>query len=158
MVGTDTIELLDARHLEDLRGIVGMFADESGLETQYDAYLNFEHMRLQLEHLIAMDMVGVLVWKSDANVILGTLIFSVTPNMFTGDLEAREIVWYVQPRWRNSRMGLKLLSEFERIASEDYDAPIIIMTHLEASMPDRLKKYYERKGYALLETNYVKRS
>lgn len=68
-------------------------------------------------------------------------------------LVASEFFWYVKPEHRGN--GGELLDAFEAWAKKKGCARVI-MTHLSDSMPQGLKKYYERKGYEELETNYIK--
>ena len=68
-------------------------------------------------------------------------------------LVASEFFWYVKPEYRGK--GGALLEAFEAWAKEK-GCSRVIMTHLSDSMPESLKKYYTKKGYELLETNYIK--
>lgn len=62
---------------------------------------------------------------------------------------ADELFW-----WSEGRDGLRLLEAYEEWA-ESHDA-VIRMTALEAVNPERMKQFYERRGYQALERAYVR--
>lgn len=78
----------------------------------------------------------------------------VTQDPFSGERTAMESFWFSSPDSRGR--GMVLLRAFEEWAKE-VEADKIIMVHLSALNPERLGKIYERRGYATLETNYIKR-
>lgn len=60
---------------------------------------------------------------------------------------ADEIFW-----WSEGREGLKLLEAYEEWAGD----AVTRMTALEAVEPDRMKRFYERRGYVALERAFVR--
>jgi GNAT superfamily N-acetyltransferase len=94
--------------------------------------------------------IGAMFILDDFSGALGGVFFS---DPHRNCLVASEFFWYVQPEHRGK--GGDLLAAFESWAKEN-GCQRVIMTHLADSMPDSLKKYYERKGYEELETNYIK--
>jgi hypothetical protein len=66
-----------------------------------------------------------------------------------------EFAWWVDPTARNAT-GLKLLKEFERIGKEK-GADLIIMMTSDSFQEEKLKKFYEKKGFKHLEHHYIKR-
>lgn len=62
---------------------------------------------------------------------------------------ADELFW-----WSEGREGLRLLEAYENWAAS-FDA-VTRMTALEAVNPERMKRFYERRGYAPLERAYVR--
>lgn len=73
----------------------------------------------------------------------------------SGKLVAVELFWYVKEQYRHGLWPMRLLSEFERW-SEECGCESINMIHMEKSMPDHLKKVYQRMGYELIETVHSK--
>ena len=76
------------------------------------------------------------------------------PCINTGALIASEFFWYVMPNHRGT-IGIRLLNTFENWAKEK-GCLKVTMTHLSDSMPDKLKRLYERRDYKKIETNYIK--
>ena len=62
---------------------------------------------------------------------------------------ADEFFW-----WSEGREGLRLLEAYENWARER--GAVIRMTALEAVEPERMKRFYERRGYQPLERAYVR--
>lgn len=87
--------------------------------------------------------------------ILGVLGGILAPDMNNGDMMAVETFWYVLPEARGSLDSIRLLMTFE-IWAQNVGAKRIMMAHLLSSMPEKLKEYYEKRGYRALEINYVK--
>lgn len=96
---------------------------------------------------------GNIVTLVEDNKIVGALGYLFYPDPNTGDKYASEFFWYVLPEFRKN--GLKLLEKFE------WDCAVsgvkrITMMFLHNSMPEKLKKLYELRGYTLLESHYIK--
>ena len=96
---------------------------------------------------------GVLFLLKNDNGIHGMLGGMKYPDPNSGELIATEFFWFVNPEKRGQ--GLKLLKAFESWAKEQ-ECKKIIMVHLADLMPDRIKQIYEKSGYEMLETHYVK--
>ena len=94
--------------------------------------------------------IGAMFILDDFSGALGGVYFS---DPHRNCLVASEFFWYVQPEHRGK--GGELLSAFEDWAKEK-GCQRVTMTHLADSMPESLKKYYKRKGYEEIETNYSK--
>jgi hypothetical protein len=140
-----------------LKDLVEQFAAESTLPEIFDSRMDFDGFSSVLKDLMTRDLADVIVTIDEQMMPIGVLIFTATPNLFTGDIEARELVWYVKPEYRGTRIAFDLFKAFEISAVDDFNAKLLIMTHLEVSMPEKLKKVYKRRGYQPLETNYMKR-
>ncbi len=71
----------------------------------------------------------------------------------SGKVMYQEIIWYVNKPHR--RHGVRLLREVEkRLKSQGIND--MIMGVLENSKAEKLKQFYERIGYKLLETQYIR--
>jgi len=64
-----------------------------------------------------------------------------------------ELMWWVEPAWRGSSAGPKLLRSLESWARQKGVRWIKMIAPVESDVG----KYYERIGYAALETSYLKR-
>ena len=86
------------------------------------------------------------------NKILGVIAGIVTSHIVSSDPLMQEVIWYVSKDYR--RYGIRLYKEFEKWCTE------IGMKHLVmVNMGGRdstFKKFYENKGFRLLETQYIK--
>lgn len=68
---------------------------------------------------------------------------------------AQELGWWVEPEYRNTMLGIKLLKEFEKEAKAR-GADKIVMYYLEAQTPDRVDSILKRLDYRHVEYNMVK--
>jgi GNAT superfamily N-acetyltransferase len=71
----------------------------------------------------------------------------------SADMIATEMFWFVDPLRRGD--GLKLYDAFEDWAKSQ-GCQQLQMVHLADSMPAKLERFYERKGYRKLEVRYGK--
>jgi L-amino acid N-acyltransferase YncA len=81
--------------------------------------------------------------------VKGPMIASLTVQIGT------ELVWWVNPRFRDSGDGVGLLSRLENSA-RNQGVKYWNMVFVENSMPDKVKSIYENMGYKLCETVYTK--
>jgi len=94
----------------------------------------------------------ICIKKDGKGVILG-IIYPLYYNPSV--LIAQELGWWVEPEYRNTSIGIKLLKEFEAEAKER-GAKKIIMFYLEAQTPDRIDNILQRLNYKHVEYNMVK--
>lgn len=88
--------------------------------------------------------------------VLGGIGGICHPDLLTGRLTAVELFWYVKPEHRKGIWPVRLLKAFEKWAAL-MRCHEVAMIHMECSMPERLKEFYQRRGYTLFETMYRKR-
>tara|TARA_R110000868_G_scaffold187432_1_gene429951 strand:+ start:315 stop:776 length:462 start_codon:yes stop_codon:yes gene_type:complete len=98
---------------------------------------------------------GSIFLLEQEGVIQGLIGGLATPDPYHGGMVASEAFWWVLPEYRGGIGAGRLYKAFETWAVEQC-AEEIRMVHLEASMPERLAKFYERNGYTLMETHYSK--
>ena len=96
---------------------------------------------------------GTILVAFEGTTQIGALGAVLCPDMFNGDLVAVEAFWYMIKKYRGQ--GLRLLSAFEAWA-KDRSAKRVAMIHLESLQPEVLRRVYERFGYKLIESHYVK--
>jgi len=70
-------------------------------------------------------------------------------------LVAQELFWWADEEARGSSAGPRLLSAFEDWA-RDEGASTVIMASTSTLTPEKLARYYERKGYRPVDVNYAK--
>jgi RimJ/RimL family protein N-acetyltransferase len=94
----------------------------------------------------------ICIKKDGKGVILGIIYpLFYNPNV----LVAQELGWWVEPKYRNTSLGIKLLKEFEAEAKQR-GAEKVIMFYLEAQTPTKIKQILQRVGYSPSEYNMVK--
>lgn len=75
------------------------------------------------------------------------------PSMLNTKRIFQELIWYVHEPFR--RYGIVLLHKVEKMLKlQGFNT--IIMTVLEASKPEKIKKFYERMGFKHFETHYIR--
>ena len=98
---------------------------------------------------------GGMFLMEDAGRIVGGIGGITADDLLTGEREAVELFWYVQPEFRKGLAPIRLLNHFEDWAA-GAGCKGVAMIHMEASMPQELKLFYEKRGYRLLESHYRK--
>lgn len=95
------------------------------------------------------DKTSVMILVSDH----GMLIAHAGQAPFSSDRISSEVAWWVDPEGRNKRESLLLFEAYE-IWSKKVGCKLCQVAMLP-SVTD-LSKFYERRGYKLLEQSYVK--
>lgn len=86
---------------------------------------------------------GAMFFLTDGHKLLGAIGGLKYPDPNNGELIALEAFWWVTKAARGH--GLKLYFEFERWAREQ-GCQRLQMCHLVDSMPEKLQRFYERRG------------
>ena len=76
-----------------------------------------------------------------------------TQSPISGQTIYQEIIWYVHKAFRLH--GVRLLQEAQKILKSQ-GVSIMIMAVLENSKTEKLKSFYERLGFKLTESHYVR--
>ena len=76
----------------------------------------------------------------------------VAPDILSGKGTLIELFWYVTPNHRSH--GILLFNTMESYVTSNHLR--WAMVHMEQSMPTKLKHFYIRKGFRLLETHWIK--
>lgn len=66
-----------------------------------------------------------------------------------------ELFWWVDPKARHTRLGLRLLQAFEDWAKQ-MGSGTLFMASTATLTPDKLARFYQRKGYGAVDVNYAK--
>lgn len=70
-------------------------------------------------------------------------------------LSGTELAWWVDPEHRAGSNGIKLLKHIEQSA-KDAGVKYWTMAYMESSMPETIKRIYEKMGYRQTEVMYTK--
>jgi GNAT superfamily N-acetyltransferase len=93
------------------------------------------------------------LWCLDKDgIIIGGIGGIVVPDILTGKSMMVELFWYVTPEHRNR--GILLFNTMEEYV--DIHSLKWAMIHMERSMPDKLKLFYTKRGFRLLETHWIR--
>lgn len=95
------------------------------------------------------DGVVFMDWQIDK--ITGGIGGIKYPCPLSGRMTAVEMFWYTAEANRGA--GLRLYSKFKKWAIEQ-GCERIAMVYLPCSMPEKLKRFYEREGLSLIEMHY----
>jgi GNAT superfamily N-acetyltransferase len=135
--------------LYKLEALGNQFATESKwVKFNIDSFIR--HWETFLMSAVGMIFVAE---TEDGDIVgaIGGLKFE-EPN--SGTLMANELFWIVHPDHRGN-CGLTLLNRLEDWARESGCA-CLWMNYLTDSMPEKVKSIYERKGFVMAETHWVK--
>ena len=69
-----------------LKDLVEQFAAESTLPEIFDSRMDFDGFSSVLKDLMTRDLADVIVTIDEQMMPIGVLIFTATPNLFTGDI------------------------------------------------------------------------
>lgn len=95
---------------------------------------------------------GVIYLDVDADgTVTGGIGGIAVAEPLSGRLTAIEMFWYTAQGRRGA--GVKLYSRFKAWAREQ-GCTRLAMIYLPCSMPEELKRFYEREGLSLLECHY----
>ena len=98
----------------------------------------------------ATDVIGLVV-RSETHDPIGMVGAFVYAHPLSGERTVSEMVWWVDPDWRGSSVGTRLLHGLEAWAADQG------ATRLEMIAPsDRVGAFYERLGFQRVETHYWK--
>jgi hypothetical protein len=99
---------------------------------------------------------GVVIFSLCNGTPSGLLVGSVSEVYFNREKVAFELMWYVREECRNTRTSMRMYDVYsywaEHLAKVDY----VQMNCLSDSNGDTLTKFYERKGFKMVEKGFIK--
>lgn len=98
------------------------------------------------------DKTGLVAFDGDTRV--GCLGGYLSPNLFNPELATlSELIWWVHPDYRKTRVGAMLLAEYDKMAknTEAYDGTFSLLPHSPINF-----KSLEKRGYAVAEQAFRK--
>ena len=143
------IRELKSEELPSLKALGEQFTRES-------KYVKIDHNYFikSWESFLSANIGVIFIAKTELGEIagaIGALKFN-EPNC--GTLMANELFWIVAPDHRGG-CGIQLLNRLEKWA-EDEGCKWLWMNYLIDSMPEKVQGIYERKGFTIAETHWVK--
>lgn len=101
--------------------------------------------------LVIQALGKILLWQEDDGMVTGLLGILIFPHVFSGEITAQEIMWYVIPEFRAGGAAIKLLWEAEKLAKSK-GAKIMQFTAPDATT----SAVYQRFGYKAVEVSFEK--
>jgi GNAT superfamily N-acetyltransferase len=116
--------------------------------TEYKDYITEDYVANTINQILDQEMGTIALMHGEDGMLLGTVL----PFQFGPYFTASEVAWWVNEDKRKSSIGTELLEAFEEWARR-VGADFVHMVSLD----DAVGKYYEKKGYKLLERAYIKK-
>ena len=98
----------------------------------------------------ALGNIGTIFIAGDYDAVLGALL---VPEPLDGVMTACEMFWFSRPELRG-RAALEVFAAFEEWASENSERTVVF--HFNHMQADRLARFYTKRGYKSLQTQYAK--
>lgn len=117
-------------------------------------YQSFPSTPQALEWILSVVLEHGVAFVAEHNgAVLGMIAAIVAPHPLTGEPFADEIVWWVEPEHRASRLGPRLLHSLEKwtVTKGVHSIRMVSPTGTKVG------EFYERLGYVPVETSYLKR-
>jgi hypothetical protein len=99
----------------------------------------------------------LVVLVDESNSAKGVLFGSISEQIFNRERTAFEIVWWVNPEYRNTRASIRLFKAFEYWAKKTNCTNIVTGAAEETKETAGVKRFYAKHGYSPVECNFIKR-
>lgn len=143
-----TVRMAKQQDLEQMTDLAFDFFMESGQPGE------FSEVKTEVSLAAALHSPDYFVMVSEGGGrVSGMVVGFIGPTLFSDDLTAIEICWYMDKSFRNTKDALLLLKGYEKWAT-DKGATVVSLTYLDKVQD--LTKLYERKGYTLSECGFTK--
>lgn len=146
----NSLDELSEQGQQDVISLGNAFANESNL-----GKFNYEHFRQRVEIPLSMGVARLFLMQRHG-AFVGILGGIITPLFFTTAVVAVEMFWYVDEKFRGAIDSVRLLEAYEKWA-EEQGVDYIYMGFMENVHSERLREFYEKRGYARLETGYMRK-
>lgn len=148
--------MIRSARFSDYNRVVEMlanFADHAPLDLFHDANYDMQRVLRVLQHIQSTGCIIVAVDKLDTP--QGMIIGSIVPDVWMPELQfLREIAWWVEPEYRGTSMGYRLLCEYRDFGCDLVHRGITqgtILTNMAQSPDFDL----EKRGWERIESNYI---
>lgn len=142
------VESMAIEDIKSLQQCADAFFPVAGLRGSF----NMGHFEQCWQTYYALGIGKIMVVRHSGRVVAAMGCLRV-PDLYTGEMVASEVFWFVLPEHRG--VGLALLDAYEKWA-RDEGCREVRMIHLSGLMPERLKALYQRRGYCEVEVAYGK--
>lgn len=144
------IRMASMKDIDQLIVLAGLFYCESNIELNF----NEAHLEESFKRFIEMPEFCLIVIENQEKII-GMLVGAAYPNFFSGDMQAQEMLWFIDNAHRRSGLGKELLKNFEAWALSK-GAKEIAMVALRSLNSDKVAQIYKSLGYKEIERSFVR--
>lgn len=138
---------------DDFDQILNLSAD-FWLHTQFDESFERDHTRLYVQMAFDHQLLAVVEISGE---VVGFCAAIKSPLLGSSSaVMATELAWYLDPGHRGGKNGVALLLHMEQLAKSQ-GVKYWNMLYMESSMPESVKRLYERLGYKKQEAIFTKR-
>lgn len=117
-------------------------------------FFDLNHFDLVMSQPLQMGVAKIWVIEKDDQIV-GLIGGICSPLFFAKAIIAVEAFWFVEKEHRGSLEAIRLLEHFEKWA--EAQKPFAIhLGFMEEIHPEKVKDFYERRGYRRFETVYRK--
>jgi predicted N-acetyltransferase YhbS len=132
----------------------GELAKEAYKELQAPVEVDEVNFIKQTRQILQSPMSCTFVAVASGRVV-GTIQAVIIPAPWNpGENTACLLHWFVKEKYRKSSTGLKLFRNMERWARKN--GATHVLAGLSANSDARLEKYFDKKGYKLMNTQYIR--
>ena len=146
---TSTVRIATESDLFDLLVLGREFSMEASEMHRWDK----DKTELAIINAIRSDTSEIFVLLDDRQNTQGFLFGVLTEPFMSHKKVAMELAWFVTKGFRGNRGSLKLVDAFESWG-KSCNATSLIMSDINGVTD--LKKFYEKRGYHVVETTYIK--
>jgi GNAT superfamily N-acetyltransferase len=122
-------------------------------EASREVVVNVDHATKTFQDLFNAGILTILRIVDENDKSAGGLSYIKTPDIYSGDIIAVELYWFIYSDQRGC--GKMLIDAFEASAKSK-GCKRVAMIHMVDSYPESLKAFYEKRGYHLTECHYTK--
>lgn len=143
----------DISELRDICERWKQMANSSGFE---DLEPDWSHVSFRLKRLVSNECMDLLILRSDKGRPLGFMGVIGYPSATCGTVLAQEHLFYVLPEHRS--FGAKALIRAAEQWAKGHECRGLLLTASKLANPrhDRVERLYERLGFELFETTFIK--
>ena len=138
--------------LDDLSAVVA-HAHQFIATTSYSRFFHTEQDSLERLFRYLLEHPHIVIVAVDGEDLIGGIALHVGPGLFDGQVEAREVGWWVRPEDRKRLVGPRLCVAAEKVAKAAGAVRIMMIAPVGEENIDR---YYRARGYSEMETAYTK--
>ena len=145
------IRKAELKDVDDVLFLTNNFFNES--LSSYGLNLEEKTIRNTLTHYIS-NLIGIVA--EDNGKVVAAIGGFVAPSIFDeNQLIGQETIWFVDKNYRSGTIGLKLIFAFEE-ECKSRGANLVAMVHMGNCYADVLDKFYNIRGYRIMEKQYIK--
>lgn len=148
-----TLKLATKDDLPRLHELFREFLQHSPYRT-----LKYDYDKVQTLFLETIDNREAFLYLVDVDelgLIQGFLLASKIQTLFSIESIGTEIAWWIEPLSRNFKTAVKMLDAYEYWAKL-VGCKFASLAHLANGKGDTLTKWYNRRGYTLQESAFIK--